>query len=588
MSRVCVRKGRFGVCTVVLWAGFLLLAGRLVYLQAIEAERIAAAAEPVRERLVELASKRGDILDRRGALLAGTRSMIRLGVDPHSYGGGSPEGLARLAAILEMPLEELEEKASRRYRINGNGERRAVRWVPLAEIDEGLYEVVGKLQVPGVYGNRHYERTYPGEALGAHVVGYVNREGTPVMGVEQALDFYLRGQAGWRETEVDGRQHELAAFRHREVAPRDGLDVRLTLDLYVQAAVERELGRLVEEMRPEAATVIVSRPGSGEILGMANWPTFDPNVFHEFPLANQRNRAVSDQYEPGSTFKVVTIGAALEEGLVEMGSLLDCSVLAREYDGVRVPLPEDAHPMGEVPVRKVLVKSSNRGAAQIGMLLGEERLYEHARAFGFGQAPRWPLAGEAGGRLHEVKEWDNYMISRVPTGYGVAVTPLQIHLAMAAIANGGVMVQPRILQQVGGKKAESLLPLGRRRAKRVLSERTVNELWPVMMEVASAEGTAQRAAIEGYAVAGKTGTTRKLVNGRYDARRHIGSFSGFFPAPDPQVVITVVVDEGKPESGPGYGGVVAAPVFRRIGEALIPHLSIRKPESIEPFVVQND
>lgn len=588
MSLVCVRKGRFGVCAVMLWAGFGLLAGRLVYLQAIEAERIAAAAEPVRERLVELAAKRGDILDRRGALLAGTRSMIRLGVDPHSYREEARKKLAQLAAILEMPFREVEEKATRQYRINGDGERRAVRWVPLAEIDEGLYEVVRKLRVPGVYGNRHYERTYPGKALGAHVIGYVNREGTPVMGVEEALDFYLRGQAGWRETEVDGRQHELAAFRHREVAPRDGLDVRLTLDLYVQAAVERELGRLVEEMRPEAATVIVSRPGSGEILGLANWPTFDPNNFNEFPLANQRNRAVSDQYEPGSTFKVVTIGAALEEGLVELESLVDCSVVAREYDGVRVPLPEDAHPMGEVPVREVLVKSSNRGAAQIGMLLGEERLYEHARQFGFGRAPQWPLAGEAGGRLHEVKNWDNYMISRVPTGYGVAATPLQIHLAMAAIANGGVMVQPRILQQVGGEEAAGLLPLGRRRETRVLSERTVNKLWPVLTEVAGAEGTARRAAIEGYAVAGKTGTTRKLVNGQYDARRHIGSFSGFFPAPDPQVVITVVVDEAKPERGLGYGGVVAAPVFRRIGEALIPHLSIRKPESIEPFVVQND
>jgi len=588
MSRVCVRKGRFYVCTLLLVAGFLVLGGRLVWLQAVRAEEIAESVEPVRKRLFGIPARRGDILDRNGDLLAGTRSRIRLGVDPETFRPEDQGKLALLAGILDIPFAELEAKTRRRTWTDSEGRERPVRWVPLAEIDEELYRAVREADINGVYGNRHYERYYPGRELAAHVLGYLNREDTPVMGVERALDYYLRGQAGWRETEVDGHRQELAAYRNREVEARNGLHVRLTLDLFVQATVEKELARLVEEMSPQGASILVSRPGSGDILALANYPTFDPNRFPEYPIAHQRNRAVSDQIEPGSTFKIVTVAAALEEGVVQPSTLIDCSRKSAEYDGRRIPLPEDSSPLGKEPVRRVLVKSSNRGAAQIGMLLGETRMHDWAARFGFGREPVWPLPGAVPGQLHSVKDWDGYTISRLPTGYAVGATPLQIHLATAAIANGGLAVAPRLFLDLQEENPTRSLPLGRSHERKVISEDTAKQMRTMLNKVATREGTARRARIPGYAVAGKTGTTRKLVDGRYSPRHHVSTFTGFFPAPDPEVVITVIVDDADPEGLPAYGGVVAAPVFRRIGEALIPHLAIRKPHNWQPFLVKNE
>lgn len=587
MSRVCIRSARFHVCTVLVLTGFLMLAGRLVFLQVLEAESIAAEVESVRKRLVQLEPKRGDILDRNGNLLAGTRSRVMLGVDPQVVDPGERGKAAMLAGILDMPFSELEEKLSRKERVDSEGRRRLVRWVPLAEIDEGLYASVEALGLEGVYGNRRYERFYPGRELAAHLIGYVNKEGTPVMGVEQALDFYLKGQPGWRETEVDGRRRELAAFRDREVAPRDGFHVELTIDQFIQSVIESALKELVSSSQPEAATIIVSDPANGEILGLANYPSFDPNTFWEFPLENQRNRAVSDQYEPGSTFKIVTVSAAIEEGVVSPETLIDCSVERREYNGVDIPLPSDHRDLGTVPVRTVVAKSSNRGAAQLGILLGEERLYEYTRRFGFGEAVHWPLAGVATGSLLEPADWDGYTISRLPTGYAVGATPMQIHLAMAAIANDGVRIHPKLLRRAVDPGSGMVIPLEPAEATRVLSTGTARTMKEMLIRVVSPEGTARRAELPGYMVAGKTGTSRKLVNGQYSPEHHVASFSGFFPAPDPRVVVTVVVDDAQ-VAGPAYGGVVAAPVFRGIGRKLIPHLAIKKPENWESFIVSND
>lgn len=588
MSRVCVRKGRFHVCTLLLVAGFSVLGGRLVWLQAVEAEAIAESVQPVRQRLVEIPARRGDILDRNGDLLAGTRSRIRLGIDPYAFRAGDRGKLALLAGILDMPFAELEAKTRKRTRTTDDGGERPVRWVPIKEIGEDLYRAVQAADISGVYGNRHYERYYPGRELAAHIIGYLNREDTPVMGVERALDYYLRGQAGWRETEVDGHRRELVAFRDREVPARDGLHVRLTLDLFVQATVEEEMARLVEEMSPKAATIIVSEPESGEILALANHPTFDPNRFPEYPIASQRNRAVADQIEPGSTFKIVTVAAALEEGVVQPATPIDCAREYAEYNGVRIPLPQDSKTLGTVPVHRVLVKSSNRGAAQIGMMLGERRMHDWAAKFGFGREPGWPLPGAVAGQLHAVEDWDGYTISRLPTGYAVGATPLQIHLATAAIANEGSATAPRLFLDLQREEPAQTVPLGSEKERGIVSRETAEWMRAMLSDVATSEGTAGRARIPGYAVAGKTGTTRKLVEGRYTWRHHISSFTGFFPAPDPRVVITVIVDDADPDGLPAYGGVVAAPVFRRIGEALIPHLSIRKPHNWQPFLVQHE
>ena len=587
MSKVCVKQSRFHLCSAILVCGFLLLCGRLYVLQVIKADSITAEYLTPRKRVYDIEAKRGDILDRRGNLLAGTRRTYRLGVDPQFYEPGQEKKMALLAEMLDMPLDDLLERAERRYREDRDGVRRRVQWVPFKDVDEDLYTAVQALGIEGVYGNAHYERYYPGRGMAAHLIGYLNKENVAVMGVERALDYYLRGQSGWRETEVDGRDNELAAFQNREVPARDGLPVQLTIDIFVQSVVETALEELVREMAPAGASIIVSDPASGEILGLANYPTFDPNTFWAFPIENQRNRALTDQYEPGSTFKVVPIAAALEEGLIGPDTIINCGIERVLYNGVDIRLPSDHRNLGPVTVRTVVTKSSNRGAAQIGMLLGEERLYDYARRFGFGEGVEWPLPGEATGQLPAVDDWDGLTISRLPTGYAVGATPMQVHLAMATIANEGVRLRPKLLKQVLNPEGEGVLPLNPEKGDRILSRDTARAMQEMLVNVVGPEGTARRAALTGYAVAGKTGTSRKIINGQYTTNHHVGSFSGFFPAHRPRVVITIVVDDAQVD-GPAYGGVVAAPLFRSIGEKLIPHLAIRKPEKWEPFLVSND
>jgi len=587
MSRVCIRRERYALCTTVFVVAFLLLAGRLFFLQVIKAETIADEVKTVRERVVRLEARRGNITDRNGDLLAGTRSRISLGLDPQVVDPMAKDKLALLAGMLEMPFRDVMEAVEKTTRTDSTGTVRTVRWVPLKEIDEVLYASIRELGIRGVYGTRHYERTYPGGELAAHVIGFVNKEGTPVMGVEHAMDYYLRGQSGWRETEVDGLRRELAAFREREVPPREGFHVKLTLDLYVQSVIESALRELVEALSPDGASIIVSEPESGEILGIANYPAFDPNRFWESAVENHRNRAITDQYEPGSTFKIVPLAGALEEGLADPYDRIDCSLREVTYRDVEIPMPGDHKELGIAPVWKVIAKSSNRGAAQLGMLLGETRLYDYARAFGFGQKTGWPLGAEIPGTLARVEDWDGYTVSRMPTGYAIGATVLQVHQAMATLANDGVRVRPKILRAVVDSTDGNELLLGSDERTRILSEDTARVVKDILLKVVSSEGTAESARIPGFAVAGKTGTTRKIVDGRYRLDQHVGSFSGFFPASDPEVVITVVVDHAR-LPGLASGSRVAAPYFKNIAERLIPHLGIRRPETLDPFIVTND
>lgn len=586
MSRVCIRDGRFHFCTVVVATAFLVLLGRLFFLHVLVAEEFASEALSSRSRIVKVEARRGNVLDREGNLLAGTHTRISLGIDPHTFDPEDRDQLAVLAGILKLPLEEVREKAFNLYRKTSTGKTVPVRWEKLAEIDEDLYSTVEKLDIPGVYGNRKFERYYPGKEMAAHLLGYLNKDNTPVMGIERSYDFYLKGQPGWREIEVDGDRQELPAYRQREVSPTDGMHVQLTLDLYVQSMIEDAIKELVANYNPEGATIIVSHAESGEILGLGNYPEFDPNEFWEYPLENQRNRAVTDVFEPGSTFKIIPVAGALEDGLVTPQTQFDCDKSAVEYRGRLVSLPQDHKDLGEIPVYEIVAQSSNRGAAQIGMALGGERLYEYSHQFGFGRKTEWLLGGEVSGTLHKVKNWDGLTISRLPTGYAVNATPLQVHLAMSTIARGGKWQPPKLIQRILNERGEPVLNFSEREKRRVVSEDTAQTVAKMLTGVVSQDGTARRAELPGYQVAGKTGTSRKIIAGQYSRQHHFSSFSGFFPASDPEVVITVVVDDAK-LTGPAYGGMVAAPVFRRIGERLIPHLAIQKPQEFKPIIVSN-
>jgi len=569
MSDTLVSRYRITFIVFLVLFGFSSVLARLVYLHVLSEPELVQVIADARVREKVLPARRGRIIDSRGNLLAFTRTLWTLGVDPVIGQKATGEEKEKLAEILELPADVVKDAFLEEYR---NGRRR--RWARIASrVDKDDYEQILELKIPGVYGNPDYVRSYPGGSLAAHIIGFVNREGVGVTGVENVLDFYLRGQSGYREFERDGRRRELAQYRDRQIEPRDGLNVELTLDTMVQHITEEALSSAVERYRPQDATIIVSEPSTGFILALANAPTFDPNEYNEYPVASHRNIAVTDIYEPGSTFKIIPAGAALQESLIKPEDRLDTSLAFVDYRGRRLRLPGEGHIRDEISMRDIVIKSSNRGAAFLGMLLGEDRLYEYCRRFGFGEKTGLGLPGEVTGVLHPVNQWDGLTITRLPMGHAISATPLQVHMAMSVIANGGILMEPKVVRRIFNEDNDTMTvfePLARRR---VLNAEVAATMTKILRETVSRDGTAYRAAIEGFQVAGKTGTTQKLMDGRYSNRHHIASFTGFFPAERPRIVMTVVLDD--PTLGnTGYGGVVAAPVFKEVGEQLVRYFGI--------------
>jgi len=601
------RRGFTSNYRVVLLAAvvFACLGGvgtRLVFLHIIDRGKLLGYIEQVRRQVVVEPARRGNIYDAHQHLLATNQSVYTLGVDPQVLRESDREKWPELAALLGLPYAQLERVLTLRTRpiqtaasdsatasaVAASVVNRPIRWAKLREdIDEATYEKIRSLGIKGVYGNRVFRRVYPHNALAAHLVGYVNKEGTAAAGVEAYADFYLRGQDGWREGERDGARRELAQFRTREVAPTNGYNVVLSTDIIVQHLVEEELARIARELRPDKATIIVSDARTGFILGMGNYPSFDLNAYGQAPLDVQRNFAITDQIDPGSTFKIVPAAAALNEKLVRPDTRFDCSTEQIEYRGRMLRAMPDTHRYDQpLSVAEIISRSSNIGAARLGMLLGEERLYDYARAFGFGEKSGFPFGGEISGQLNPVKQWSAIDITRIPAGYSVSATPLQVHYAMGVIASGGELLRPQIIAQVRDASGEVVYSFDRAVRRRVISPATAREMARMLQAVAAPGGTAREAAIPGYEVAGKTGTAQKLVNGRYSNRAHVGSFVGFFPASRPEVVISVIVDNARlPNGRSAYGRIVAAPSFKRIGEQLIQYLDIKPtsgPGSVAP------
>jgi cell division protein FtsI (penicillin-binding protein 3) len=598
MSRGFASNYRIALVAAAILASLAGIGTRLVSLHVLQRAKFLSYIEKARDEIIVQNARRGDILDVHGSLLASSRSLVVLGVDPSALAKEDEAKWPALAGLLGQPLAELQKKFTEKTRLSAgtHGDNDAdaqeivsaddtheVHWVKLSDsVDESTYDQVKALNIRGVYGSRIYSRAYPQNQLAAHVIGYVNKEGDPVTGLERYLDFYLRGQNGWLESERDGLRHELAQFRSRAVAPSDGYGTVLSIDTVVQHMVEEELQKIADKYHPLKATIIVSDPRTGFLLALGNWPTFNVNDYNKASLDAQRNTAVADMMEPGSTFKIVAASAALNEGLVSPATTFDCTLESVACNGILRRLPrEDKSDHFDAPltVAEIVAKSSNKGAAQLGILLGAQKFYDYARAFGFGQLTGFPVGGEIAGEMAPPSKWDGLTITRMPMGQSVAVTPMQIHCAMGVIASGGVLMRPQVVKQIrdtDGQVVYQFTPLVKRR---VISERTAQTMARLLMGVASPDGTAPQAAIPGFEVAGKTGTAQKIINGHYSERHHIASFVGFFPASNPQVAITVIVDDadaGTP-GGTAYGNIVAAPVFKRLGEQLIQYLNIQPP-----------
>lgn len=587
MRSLFVSKFRYYIVFLSVCFAFCSLGGRLIWLQVIESDRFTSVAKIARKNFVSIKARRGDIVDSKGNLLATTRSVVEVGLDPHSLVVEDQVKWKTLATYLGLPLQVIEKSAAKKTRGDETDILgvRDIRWVKLREeVDEGTYRKIQELRIKGVYGNFKHSRLYPNRNLASHVLGFVNKEDVAAMGVERFADYYLKGQDGWRESEKDGRRREMPQHRSLEVSSNDGLNIELSLDRRIQDIVEEELLYVVQEFDPLSASIIVSDPKSGYILALANAPDFDPNKFNTSDLATQRNRALSDLYEPGSTFKIVAVGGAMNEGLVSENNIIDCSKATIRRGNRTLRLPSDHHPLGKISVSKVVQKSSNRGAARLGILLGSRRLYEYCRSFGFGQKTNFGIGGERQGTLHPPERWDGLTITRLPIGHAVSVTPMQVHAAMSCVANEGVLMKPQFISRVFDKSGKTVVPFDPKPVRKVISSTVSSKLSKMLVSVVSSEGTARRAAIEGFSVAGKTGTTQKLIDGKYSNRHHVASFVGYFPAHDPKVVITVVVDQPKMKKGLlGYGGVVAAPSFNRVGKGIISYWGL-KPQTNEEVV----
>jgi cell division protein FtsI/penicillin-binding protein 2 len=358
--------------------------------------------------------------------------------------------------------------------------------------------------------------------------------------------------------------------REQDVEARPGLNVVLTIDMVIQNILETELGEAMEEFTPVSAMGMVMRPRTGEVLAMSVLPNYDLNAPGKSPAEHRRNRIVSDQVEPGSTFKIVTIAAALNEGVVKLTDNIDCEGGTWYFRGK--PLRDHGH--NEVmSVESVITKSSNIGTAKIALMMGERRLYDYVRGFGFGSLTGITLGGEVDGTVHAVKDWDALKISRIPIGQGIAVTHLQMVMAMSAIANRGRLMQPLLVSRLQDPNGETFAQYHPRMVRRVVTEQAAKETVGALKTVVRTDGTAVKAQLEHFTVAGKTGTAEKPGKGGY-TDEYVASFIGFFPADAPEVCISIMLDE--PDAAKGYyGGQIAAPVFRRVAEQVANYLKIR-------------
>lgn len=570
-AQICSRAGFVCILIALIFSAY---SARLIHLQVGRHEELADEAARTTAKKKVITATRGKIVDVRGEVLADNVPVYKVVVDGSILPPKDREALAGiLARNLGMAPEKVAERISsdRRYIVVKNGVE--------ASAVENLKEELDAAQLRCVLYEHSPKRSYPNESMLAHVLGYLDHEGTGIQGVEKMMEPYLRGEDGFVYTEKDRRGREIVAYRGMERPARDGMTVELTVDMGMQAVVERELDAAYERYNPNMITAVFVRPRTGEILAMATRPTFDPNNYKQAPAEAMKNRAILDNFEPGSTFKLVVIAAALNEHAVSPEQQFFCENGRFRYGGTT--LRDDIHSFGSLSVHDILVRSSNIGCAKIALQIGPETLHEYIRRFGFGERTGLGLPGEIAGTVHPVHKWSGLSITRVPMGHEVAVTPLQSAMSMAAIANGGEMMMPQIIRSVRDSSGDEVISLKPTLVRRVVSPEAASEVASALQDVV-AEGTGKNAAIPGFKVCGKTGTAQKVdPKGGYASGQLVVSFAGYFPANDPEVAGIVLVDNAKTPGTSNYGGTIAAPVFSAIGRGIAHEMDL-VPEADEP------
>lgn len=556
---------RAGVVCIVLALVLSIYSGRLIYLQVGKHEQYAReAAETTAEKKI-VRAERGKIVDARGEVLADNVPIYTVVVD-----GTLINDRERMAEVLsrrlEIPLDQVTQRIAltRPYIVIKNR-------VAAATVD-GIRADLAVAGLRGAFYKHDPVRIYPNENMMGHVLGFLDHEGRGIQGVEMMMEPYLRGEDGFIYTERDRTGREIVAYRGMERPAQNGMTVRLTVDMNLQAILESELDSAYQRLNPNMITAAFVNPRTGEVLAMATRPNFNPNTPGTAPLETTKNRAIIEMFEPGSTFKLVVISAALNERSVKEDTKFFCENGRFAYAG---KILRDAHGYGTLSVHDILVKSSNIGSAKVAMHLGADTFYEYIRRFGFGERTGIGLPGEINGVVRPRDKWTGLSITRIPMGHEVAVTPLQSVMSMAVIANGGNMMLPQIIRSVEDAQGREVVSFRPQVIRRVISEETAAQVSSALTEVVSQRGTAPLAKIPGFSTAGKTGTAQRVdPKGGYTPGKYVVSFAGYFPADDPQVAGIVVVDDPRTPGTSTYGGTVAAPIFSRIGYAFARQLDL--------------
>jgi len=541
------KRLRVLVAIMAIWG--LGIGARLYLLQVVESASYVVKAAQHQQQVVKITPRRGDILDRDGNALAVSVQVDSVAARPSEV--VDPASTARtLSKLTGVPFNDVFRKLT---------SSSPFVWIKRKIRDEER-RAIEKAKLRGVEFQKEFRRYYPNREMASHLLGYVDIDEEGRAGLEGSYDGPVRGQPG--ELLLLRDAHGKSYQRQQQV-PQAGATLTTTIERATQYIVEKELRAAFEQTQASAISIVVMDPNSGAILAMASAPDFNPNEYAQFPSSSwSLNPSLSLTYEPGSTFKMVTIAAALEEGLVQPDEQFYCENGAILVGGRRI---KDHKPYGILSVREIMQNSSNVGTIKIGMRVGEERLKSYIDRYGFGQKTLVDLPAEVGGLVRDTSQWSKNSIASIAIGQELSVTPLQIASMVSTIANGGIRYKPYVVEKIQDPNGATreIKPNG----TRVMSQKTADQLREMLEDVVT-DGTAKTSKIEGYRAAGKTGTAQKIdpATRRYSPSKHIASFAGFVPVSNPKLAMVVVIDEPR---GLYYGGEVAAPVFKRIAEQVL-------------------
>ena len=557
---------QFSLLLCLIWTGVIFL--KLFYVQVVQHEHFMTRAAKQRNGVVPLLPERGAILDRRGKPLAISVPMTSIYAVPEAMGKDPEATFKKIAKSVSVDVKELTTAAKSRPFL----------WVA-RKISREAADRVKKQKFPGIYFTQESRRFYPNKELAAHVLGFVGMDNKGLSGVEFQYDPVVCGLPGKLPVLRDAKKRLL--YSSASSLPTAGRSIQLTIDAAIQHIAEEELKAVVEEQRAESGAVVIMNPYTGEILALANEPTFNPNIYKQFSAHRWKNRAIQDYYEPGSTFKPVVASAALDRGLVDPEDEFDCQNGAISVNG---HIMKDHKPFGVLNFRQIIQKSSNVGTIKVGMIVGPQSLFEYATTFGFGSKSGIDLPGEAPGILRHPRKWSAISIGAFSIGQELGVTPIQIVRMMSAISNGGYLPTPHVVSRVSdstGKLQRTVFPQPQALP---IKHEAIATLQTFVEAVTDDGGSGKLANIPGYSVAGKTGTAQVIgPSGSYADGGYIASFVGYVPANKPAFAMIALIRGPKKEH---YGGRVAAPLFRKIGQQVLKYLDIPPDQVLDNPAIQ--